>query len=64
MQSRPRTLRLSRRERLAASYVTGPVGHFVAGSIDIALAVGRLLRARGRRAVHAGGARVRQRFSE
>jgi hypothetical protein len=35
------------RERLAASYVTGPVGHFVAGSIDLALAVGRVLLARG-----------------
>jgi hypothetical protein len=64
MQPRPRTLRLSRRERLAASYVTGPAGHFVAGSIDIALAVGRLLLARGRSTVRDGGARVRQRFSE
>jgi hypothetical protein len=52
------------RERLAAGYVTGPAGHFVAGSIDLALAVGRLALARGRRALRDGARRRRQRFSE
>ena len=43
-----RTLEMTARERIAAAYVTGPVGHFVAGSIDLALAVGRILIARAR----------------
>jgi hypothetical protein len=64
MQTRPRTLRMTPGERLAAGYVTGPVGHFVAGSIDIALAFGRLLVARGRSGLRGGGRRRRQRFSE
>ena len=64
MPTRPRTLRMTRGERLAAAYVTGPAGHFVAGSIDIALAVGRLLAARGRAGLRAGVARRRQRLSE
>jgi hypothetical protein len=55
---------MTRRERLAASYVTGPVGHFIAGSIDLALAAGRLVLARLRRALRAGGRPRHQRFSE
>jgi hypothetical protein len=55
---------MTARERLAAGYVTGPVGHFVAGSIDLALAVGRLVHARWRRALGGGRRRRRQRFSE
>jgi hypothetical protein len=62
MQTGPRSLRMNARERVAASYVTGPVGHFVAGSIDLGLAVARLLIARARRTLRR---RPRaQRFSE
>jgi hypothetical protein len=64
MQTRARTLRLTRRERLAAGYVTGPLGHFVAGTIDLALAVARLLVARGRSALSSDRRRRRQRLSE
>ena len=64
MGTRPRTLRMTARERVAASYVTGPIGHFVAGSIDLALAVGRLVHARARGALRSGRGRRRQRRSE
>jgi len=41
----------SRFDRLAAWYVTGPLGHFVAGALDVSALVLRMLwlRARGRR---------------
>jgi hypothetical protein len=64
MEARPRTLRMTAGERLVAGYVTGPVGHFVAGSIDLALAVGRVLVARGRSSLRGDGRRRRQRFNE
>jgi hypothetical protein len=64
MQTRPRPLRMTPGERLAAGYVTGPVGHFIAGSTDLALAVGRLLVARGLSGLRDRDRRRRQRFSE
>lgn len=41
-----RTLDMTARERLVSAYVTGPLGHLVAGSIDLVLAIGRMLYAR------------------
>lgn len=41
----------SRLDRLAAWYVTGPVGHFVAGALDVGTLLARMLwlHLRGRR---------------
>ena len=57
MLSRAAPIRCSRRERLQAAYVTGPLGHFVAGALDIGGLLGRyaLLRARAALRARLGG---------